>query len=476
MGQNRMLRALLAGSATIAVAATLAGPAGADPSGTSAVKAEASHSKPSGLQKAAVTEARAGDVSALAADVPGPSGPAGLVAGRTINSADFEDGLPPDPIYSYGWTGVSGDSASGTWHMNSQFAAGPGDDHLLYLEDMWAVPGERTFLSFVTRGSDTGTFLFGANDTMYSLDALPAVWSRVMVDITAATSLYDGYLAVAFQQFQDVDGAASWDVDAATVFTCLPPPNAGVRGDWTGEGKVDLLEIRLVEGTMWLHPGRGTGFIDPPVQVGAGWSTMTWIGSPGDVTGDRRTDLLARRSDGLMFLYAGRGGGGFGKATQVGQAWNGMTAFTTPTDLDGDGRLDLLARRSDGTLHLYKFLASGALTYTRQIGAGWGAMTSIVGVGDVNGDRRGDVYAVRSDGVMFAYNGGPTGLTLGRQIGSGWNAMARLASPGDLNRDARGDIVGLRTDGALFFYPGTVSGLGAAASMGTGFSTASYIL
>ena len=69
---------------------------------------------------------------------------------------------------------------------------------------------------------------------------------------------------------------------------------------------------------MWLYPGRGTGLIDPAVQVGAGWSTMTWIGSPGDVTGDRRTDLLARRSDGLMFLYAGRGGGAFGKATQVG--------------------------------------------------------------------------------------------------------------------------------------------------------------
>ena len=271
-----------------------------------------------------------------------------------------------------------------------------------------------------------------------------------------------------------VDGVWPAPSAAPPVADTTPPPVSGVRGDWTGEGSVDLLGTTS-DGSLWLYPGRKDGSVGSGSQVGSGWGGSTWIGSPGDVDGDRRTDLLARRSDGTVWFYPGRGAGGFGSAKQFGSGWNSMTAIATPGDLDGDGVLDLVARRSDGTLHLYRLTAVGG-RYTGQIGSGWNGMTWIVGMGDLNGDRRGDVVAVRNDGKLFGYAGSGAGLSNLGQIGSGWGGMTFVASPGDLNADGRGDLVGRNANGTLWFYAGRASGVSSGTQIGSGWNGITRIL
>jgi hypothetical protein len=195
-------------------------------------------------------------------------------------------------------------------------------------------------------------------------------------------------------------------------------------------------------------------------MTGSGWSDYSWVGSPGDVTADRQSDLVARDAAGAMWLFAGLGRATFSPRRQVGSGWGAMTALATPTDMDLDGLAELLARRSDGTLHLYSFTATGGLKYRRQVGSGWNGMSWIIGMGDLNGDRRGDTVGVnRDNGCLYAYTT-TTSITLGRatRVGCGWGGMTYLTSPGDLDRDGLGDLVARASDGSLWFYKGRVGG------------------
>jgi hypothetical protein len=278
----------------------------------------------------------------------------------------------------------------------------------------------------------------------------------------AAAVLSIGLVTAPFTQAQAAPDAA--------IASNAGAPISGVRGDWSGEGIVDLMGTRS-DGTMWMYKGTGTGAVTSGVQVGSGWSAFDWQGSPGDINGDRRTDMLARRSDGTLWLYPGKGNGALGSGIKVGTGWSAMTAIATPGDFDLDGRPDLLARRSDGTLHLYRILTTGGVRYLRMAGVGWNSMSSIIGMGDLNGDKRGDVVAVRHsdspvnsggeawlDGTMFSYLSSGTRLLSATKVGDGWNGMTALTSPGDMNKDGRGDLIARRSDGTLWFYAGRTGG------------------
>ncbi|MEP7033968.1 MAG: VCBS repeat-containing protein [Actinomycetota bacterium] len=279
---------------------------------------------------------------------------------------------------------------------------------------------------------------------------------------TAVAILSLGLVAVSFTQAQAAP-------ELATV-SHASAPNSGVRGDWSGDGTVDLIGTRS-NGTLWMYAGTSTGEVRSGVQIGSGWTDFDWQGSPGDVNGDGHTDMLARRTNGTLWLYPGRGHGALGSGIQVGTGWSTMTAIATPGDFDLDGRPDLLARRSDGTLHLYHILATGGVRYVRLVGVGWNSMSSIIGMGDLNGDKRGDVVAVRQsdipinmpnelwlDGTLFSFFSNGTRLLSARKVGGGWNVMTLLTSPGDMNKDGRGDLLARRADGTLWFYAGRTGG------------------
>jgi hypothetical protein len=406
--------------------------------------------------------------------------PTGQIPDNVFSRQDFEVELPY-PYTSYGFTDVAGPQTQyGSHYAESTLLAG--DPDALHFLNSSSDPVPQTgnmYLSFSYKGSFApGTVTVEVNNDGGTIAPSPG-WGTVRLDITSQATTNNGLVDVYFNHAAGVS-AGTLDVDDVYIYNCMPDPvtipNSGVRGDWTGEGTVDLLGTRT-DGSLWVYDGNGNGTVKAGVKVGAGWAPFTWLGSPWDVNGDRRTDLLARRSDGTMWFYAGKGNGALGAGVKVGNGWNSMTSISTLGNFDNVGGSDLTARRTDGTLHLYSTTDSPGLVYVRKLGAGWNGMTSIVGIGDLNGDRRSDLVAVRADGVMFSYLATGTGLAAGKRVGAGWNALNQLTSPGDMTGDGLGDLVGRRADGSLWSYSGKAGGgVNAGVRVGGGWNSMLRIL
>ncbi|MET7699467.1 trypsin-like serine protease [Streptomyces sp. NPDC005485] len=151
-----------------------------------------------------------------------------------------------------------------------------------------------------------------------------------------------------------VSSSGSWSTkqifDDWTTRTRIVAP-----GDVTGDTLPDLLSVDSA-GVLWIYPGKGTGSFSARVKVGSGWNQYNSLRAKGDFTGDGKTDLIARsRSNSYVYLYKGTGKSGsaaFSSRVKV-REWGGYNAFDAPGDVTGDGKADFLARTPGGTLYLY---------------------------------------------------------------------------------------------------------------------------
>ncbi|MFJ3899400.1 MULTISPECIES: trypsin-like serine protease [unclassified Streptomyces] len=126
-------------------------------------------------------------------------------------------------------------------------------------------------------------------------------------------------------------------------------------GDVTGDYLPDLISVDS-SGVLWIYPGKGNGTFSSPSRVGGGWSQYNMLVGHGDFTGDGKADLLARnKSTGAVYLYKGAGksgSGAFAARVKV-RTWGSYNAFDAVGDFTGDGKADLLIRNASNTLYLY---------------------------------------------------------------------------------------------------------------------------
>lgn len=200
-------------------------------------------------------------------------------------------------------------------------------------------------------------------------------------------------------------------------------------GDWDGDRFSDVLALART-GDVWLYRGDGRGrFKAGKVLVGSGFATTTLLVAPGDWTGDGKPDLLARKANGELWLLTGTGTGGFaGTARRIGTGWQTYTDLVTPGDLTGDGRPDLVGRTKTGLLYLYVGTGTGTgYQPAKLVGHGWGGFATVLSTGDITGDGLADLVARTTNNVTYVYAGdGRGGFRPGRKLSAPWAGTTAL--------------------------------------------------
>jgi len=251
----------------------------------------------------------------------------------------------------------------------------------------------------------------------------------------------------------------------------------GALADINGDGKADLIAVKP-DGEMVDYVGSGN--VSAPFSAaaghtytfGSGWNGFDLL-MAGDINGDHKADVVGRKPDGTLWDYIGNGvvsspfSAATGRTYEIGKGYEGFTALALG-DINGDGKADLIARKSDGTLVDYigngsasaPFSAATGRTY--QIGTGYEGFDSI-SMGDLNGDKHADLIVRKPDGTLIDYIGNgsvskPFSAATGRtySVGRGFDGYAwlRLA---DLNGDKHADLLGITPGGDVTEYKGTGS-------------------
>ncbi|WP_329274206.1 FG-GAP repeat domain-containing protein [Streptomyces sp. NBC_01451] len=268
-------------------------------------------------------------------------------------------------------------------------------------------------------------------------------------------------------------------VVAGTGFTGR---GSAVRHDFTSldgpDGRGDLLTLSN-SGALAFHDGTGRGGIsrDNGENTGTGWPASVTAVAFGDLSGDRCNDVLVRMATGALRLYKPRCGYPVTPSTSyttlATSGWTQYDILTSPGDVSGDGRPDLIARKaSTGTVHLYKGTSAGKLSAPVTLYADWKGYKKIVGAGDLDGDGIGDLLAQDKADNLYRFNGTGRGTFTARtKLFGSWGASYNaVVGVGDLNDDGRADLVARDTAGNLYRQSGDGKGsFGARAKIGSGW-------
>ncbi|MEU6523364.1 VCBS repeat-containing protein [Streptomyces sp. NPDC046924] len=249
-----------------------------------------------------------------------------------------------------------------------------------------------------------------------------------------------------------------------------------VRHDYSGsDGIGDLLTMNST-GSLTIHRGTGKGTFSTKVG-GTGWPKGTTVVPFGDLSGDRCNDLVVRPSNGSLRLYKPKCGAALKASTPyttLGKSgWNQYDIMVSTGDITGDGRPDLIARKtSTGDMYLYKGTSTGKLSARVKIMSNWKTYKKIVAVGDITGDGIGDLLTQDKSNNLYRHNGTRTGTFKARvKIATKWGGSYNtVVGVGDLNHDGVGDLISRDTSGKLFRnYGNGKGGIGARTQIGTGW-------
>jgi hypothetical protein len=242
----------------------------------------------------------------------------------------------------------------------------------------------------------------------------------------------------------------------------FPVQHQRFEADFDGDGKLDQLVYHAGTGDLVLGRATGNGFAFASAGNLAGFGSLLdgrHVTFAGDFTGDGKSDLL--------FYYAGDGNWWLGRSTGTGfdfrQAANtsGFGDLLGPShrmlrgDFDGNGKADV-AFYYAGNGDLWLGLSSGsALSFRRA--------ANLAGFGDLLGDQH-ELYAAdfTGDGKtdLAFYYAGNGDVWLGRSDGAtlAFARAANVSGFGDLLADDRArhvaDFDGDGKSDLLFYYAG----------------------
>jgi hypothetical protein len=215
--------------------------------------------------------------------------------------------------------------------------------------------------------------------------------------------------------------------------------------DFGFDGRGDIL-FKHTNGTLAVWE-MNRNVASPKGNIGslpAGWQ----VAGTGDVDGDRKADLILRRSsDGQISVWEMDG-------LTVKAKLNIRKASTIYQiagigDVDGDGKADIILRRNDGLVVVWE-LNGNLVKAALNIGPADNAW-HIQGIGDVNGDGKADIIWRHNDGRVVVW------VLDGNHIKAALNvetvvAQWQIAGIGDVNADGNADIIWRHLDGRVLVW------------------------
>ena len=195
-------------------------------------------------------------------------------------------------------------------------------------------------------------------------------------------------------------------------------------GDWNGDGHNDIITRHAAGDQLILRPGRGDGTFGKGVTMSRGWARLTQLTAVGDVTGDRRPDLVGRLPGGGVRIFPGNGSTSFQaprwapwRLTTFGQM--GAAAWH-PREVP-----DSIITSADGRFVPVGGAASGATPRVRVDRASYDV---VVGAGDFDRDGSTDIIGRdKSDGRLWLLKGDSRGAVIDRiYLGSGFNGFSAI--------------------------------------------------
>ncbi|MYW02148.1 VCBS repeat-containing protein [Streptomyces sp. SID3343] len=303
--------------------------------------------------------------------------------------------------------------------------------------------GARVFIGWGWQGYNQ--FIAGGD---YNGDGLADLYGRMPSgDLVLYSGMPGGQLSPGFVQ------GSGWEV----VQTA-----AGLGGGFVpGKNGVAVTAATSPRGGIALGDGKG-GLVLP--EGGADWrgSAIEKI-TYGPFAPSR---YVVQSSSGLLHSK----GSSHDLQISFSYSWGGTDTTVLPGDLDGDGRGDLLARRN-GSLYFHKgpdeyppqpvpadFPYDNLVGPAVDAGSGWNVYNQIVGGGDLTGDGLADLVAREHNGDLYLYQGNGSGLSPRVKIGAGWDGYDKIAVTGDINGDGIADIIGRDATGRIWLHAGRAGG------------------
>ncbi len=224
-------------------------------------------------------------------------------------------------------------------------------------------------------------------------------------------------------------------------------------GDLTGDRRGDLLVV-AADGTASTVPGADDGAFGTAEPVGRRFAGSTLVAGARDLTGDRVPDVVHRDASGVLRVAPGRRDGTFAGDLVVSDAYGQALAVTGAGDSDGDGDNDLLVLTAKHQLVLLPGKGGGTMGQPRQVEQ-WADGRMLLTAGfDMTGDRRPDLLVRTGAGRTQIRPGlGDGRYARGLRGWAGWED-ARVSLLGDADGDGRMDALLRAPGGAVSVHPG----------------------
>jgi hypothetical protein len=256
---------------------------------------------------------------------------------------------------------------------------------------------------------------------------------------------------------------------AAVVQPKVPLP---LRTSVAGDSWPDLL-VKSSTGLISVVPTEGQLSYAGTTTSPGSWKSDSVITAVGDLTGDGRSDVLAKnRKTQVTRVYPGDGLGHVSaKGIDPTLAFARVNKIIAVGDMSRDGKTDVLGiDKKTKALLLYRGSGNGTFAAPTTLRKSW-PYSHTVGVGRFNGDKLVDLVVTSLDGkTLYLVPGKDGGTALGSLV-----RLRTLSTPanavlgwGDLNADGHPDLVVRSTgNGQGTLFTGTGTGALSTQALGT---------